>query len=284
VVDQYFQKNHRLFKIPFKLLLFYHCPLGNTIKEWTSHLMVSHILIVRNDINILNMAFTIIQIRKALNTLFKQMLSRGSFLIYAPAYESLKLDNRNVVFTFVTSWLPGLISNYKQVITALSYNKKAVSLYGPQLFKRTQADALIGTKFKPVPNVSAILRPSRVTRFPRVPSISFSVADSFIWLNECHNLNIPSIQICDTRSLFDKIQYPIISNQRSIPFTQLLINVFSETCNYALIFEHFHFTIFFKSLGMATKYNKYMPKDYFFFLVIVQRLFEIIDEVFIEIY
>jgi ribosomal protein S2 len=255
MVDQYYFKNYRLFKIPFKVLLTYHCPLGNTIKHWTSHLMLSHILAIRNDLQILNLAFTVIQLRKALNSLFNKMLYRGSFLIYAQAHKSLKIDH-NAVFTFVNSWLPGLISNYKQMITALSQNRSILSYFGAEFFKRPQLDALATSYTNPVLKPQAILYPKRRSRFARVPTISLSVLDSPIWLNECHNLAIPSILVCDSQSAYDKVTYPIISNQRSVPFTYLIINLFSEACNYALMFEHLHFAFFYKYLDVLTRFKK----------------------------
>jgi ribosomal protein S2 len=217
--------------------------------------MLSHILAIRNDLQILNLAFTVIQLRKALNSLFNKMLYRGSFLIYAQAHKSLKIDH-NAVFTFVNSWLPGLISNYKQMITALSQNRNILSYYGAEFFKRPQLDALAASYTNPVLKPSAILHPKRRSRFARVPTISLSVLDSPIWLNECHNLAIPSILVCDSQSAYDKVTYPIVSNQRSVPFTYLIINLFSEACNYALMFEHLHFAFFYKYLDVLTRFKK----------------------------
>lgn len=45
-------------------------------------------------------------------------------------------------------------------------------------------------------------------RIPKMPSISLSLLDSYIWLNECQSKGIPSIQICDTQSPFDRVTYP----------------------------------------------------------------------------
>jgi len=217
--------------------------------------MINHILAIRNSVHILNTASTIIQIRKALNSLFHRVHYRGTLLIYAQAYKALKI-NHEAVFTFVTSWLPGLISNYKQMVSTLSYNRKFMSLYGSTFFKRPQLDALNASITKPVLKISKIIYPRRPARIASVPTISFSVLDDFIWLNECHNLGIPSIQICDTQSRYDLITYPIISNQRSVPFTYLLTHLFSETCNFAVLLEHLYFIPYYKHLGIVTRFKK----------------------------
>jgi ribosomal protein S2 len=118
MVDQYYFKRFNLFKLPYQVLLTYHSPIGNTIKLWASYHMLNHILAIRNDLHILNLTTTIIQIRKALNPVFNRIQSRGSLLIYAQSFKAFKF-NHEAVFTFVTSWLPGLISNYKQMIPSL---------------------------------------------------------------------------------------------------------------------------------------------------------------------
>jgi len=89
---QYYFKRLHLFKIPYKVLLTYQSPLGNTIKHWSSIYMNAFILAIRNDINILNIAYTIIQIRKALNAIFHKVRYRGSFTIYAQAFKALKMN------------------------------------------------------------------------------------------------------------------------------------------------------------------------------------------------
>jgi ribosomal protein S2 len=259
LLDQYYFKRLRLFKVPFNILLAYHSALGNTIKLWTSFYMLSHILAIRNNLHILNTASLIIQIRKALNALFSRIHSRGSLLIYAQAYKALKI-NHEAVFTFVTSWLPGLISNYKRMITMLSVNREVLSIYGKRFFKRPQLDALSATNFRPVLQVSSICFPKKTAHLAIIPSISLSVLDDFIWLNECHNLQIPSIQICDTQSSFDLVTYPIVANQRSVPFTYLIIHLFSETFNFAVMHEHLYFIYFYNFYNIIARFKKNLKR------------------------
>jgi len=202
--------------------------------------MLSHIIGVRESLHILNTAFTVIQIRKALNSIYHRVFSRGSLLIYAQAYKATKF-NHGSVYTFVTSWLPGLISNYKQVAGTLAFHRKIIPEYGHAFFSRPQLDALSASKTEFNLQMYKTLFDRLPSRYAKIPSISLSVLDDFVWLNECHNLGIPSIQICDTQSFYDLITYPIVSNQRSVPFTYLLIQLFSEICNHAIMTEHFQF-------------------------------------------
>jgi ribosomal protein S2 len=239
MLSQISHKTHRLFKIPFKTLLAYHCPLGNTIKYWTSHLMIAHILGVRNDLTILNLGYTLIQIRKALNVVYSKIIGRGSLLIYARANKSQFIET-DTVYTFVNMWIPGLISNYKRVITSIHKNVRALHNFGSIYLTRPQLDALDATRYHASLLPSNVKKVNRYRRFARIPNISLSVLDSFIWLNECESLAIPSIQLCDSQTFIDNVTYPIIANQRSVPFTRLIIGLFSEICAYALMSEHFY--------------------------------------------
>lgn len=236
----YFLRNN-LLKIPFNLLLAYHCPYGNSIKLWASHVMIRHILGVRNEINVLDLSQTLIQIRKALNLVFNATLCRRTLLIYSQAQNGIKFDN-NAVFTFVNAWLPGLITNYRQLIISLHRNAKSLYRFGAFYLTNPQLQALQVFSHRPKLLPSLIRRKIFKVRYGNIPNLSLSLLDSPVWLNECHSLQIPSIQLCDTQASYDCITYPIISNQRSIPFTRLIISIFTETCAHALITEQFYTT------------------------------------------
>jgi len=105
----------------------------------------------------------------------------------------------------------------------------------------------------PFPNASSLIKKRKPTRYLRYPSISLSLLDNLIWLNECQCLNIPSIQLCDTQSFFDKIIYPIISNQRSIAFSLFLTHLAVEVGNSSLLSPHLEFLSFFKYAGHRYK-------------------------------
>ena len=61
-----------MFKIPYRILLAYHSLAGFAIKVWTYYQMLPHIIIVRKEIHILSLTFTVIQIRRAFNVLFRR--------------------------------------------------------------------------------------------------------------------------------------------------------------------------------------------------------------------
>lgn len=243
----YYYKRLHLFKIPYKVLLAYHCPLGNTIKLWAKFHMNQFILAIRNDVNILNIAYTIVQIRKALNAIFQRLKYKGSFTIYASALKALKM-NHGSVYSFITAWIPGIISNYARVTKSIMSYKRYIA-HAQHLAKRPQMEAVIATNINPFPKASSLQEKRKVPFIPRLPSISLSVLDSDIWLNECNCLGIPSIQICDTQSNFEKITYPIISNQRSMNFSYLIVYLAAEVCNTSLINSHLEFLSFYKYHG-----------------------------------
>jgi ribosomal protein S2 len=240
----YYYKRLHLFKIPYLTLLAYHSPLGNSIKFWTSHNMNSFILAVRNEIYILNIAYTMIQIRRALNTIFHKVRYRGTLTIYAQALKALKL-NQESVFSFVTTWIPGLLTNYKLVTTAIQAYKihLATSIF---FLKRPQLKAINQINLNSLPLASTIRNRYKIPHIPKFPSISLSILDCPIWLNECECLGIPSIQLCDTQSPFQKVTYPIISNQRSVVFTNLIVHLAAEVCNTSLISSHLEFLSFYQ--------------------------------------
>ena len=250
---QYYFKKIKMFKIPYRILLAYHSPAGNSIKVWTYYQMLPHIIAVRKEIHILSLTFTVIQIRRALNVLFKRINTRGSFLIHANPSNGLKI-HQNSVFIMITSWLPGILTNYKHLILSLRRHKHKKDIFSFYL-KRPQLHAMENVSILAVPPSQKIVK-ARRRRVPSLPSISLSVSDSNIWLNETLSLGIPSIQICDTQSHLQKISYPIIANQKSITFNFLILSLFSETCNYSLIFEHLYFLSLYKHLNVQKTIKK----------------------------
>jgi len=156
------------------------------------------------------------------------------------------------VFTFVTQWVSGLLSNYKRVISHIVIHKLHEARLLPFL-SRPQLDAVDNLTHKPLLVGSTIFKKKRRAYISRVPSIALSTLDSYIWANECNCLRIPSIQLCDTQSLYQKITYPIIANQRSVSITHLIVHLFAEACSMALIHEHLFFRSFSKHLRVCKR-------------------------------
>nr|ADZ99056.1 ribosomal protein S2 [Physarum polycephalum] len=257
MIYHYYHKRLHLFKITYKILLAYHSPLGNIVKFWTSFHMNSFILAIRNDIHILNITYTIIQIRKALNTIFHKVRYRGSFTIYAQAFKALKI-NHGSIFSFITDWVPGLLTNYKRVTRAIRAYKLHLARTA-YFLKRPQLKAIAHSYFNPIPKSSLFKRRRRTPQIPKFPAISLSILDSNVWLHECLCLRIPSIQICDNQSQFEKVTYPIISNQRSMAFSHLIVYLAAEVSNTSLFSSHLDFLSFYKNRGpkvFASTLNK----------------------------
>jgi ribosomal protein S2 len=237
MLHQYYFNRLKLFKLPYRMLLAYHSPAGNPIKLWASYQMITHILGIRKDIHILLMTSTVIQIRKALNTVFKRINCRGTLLIYAQALHSLKMHH-GAVFSFITAWVPGLLTNYKRVIKSLivlSHHRRRLN----GLLTRNQTYNISRT-FLHSPYASKLTGRLK-RRYPAIPSISCSISDSFVFLNENLCLGIPLVNLCDTQSPYLKVPLPIIANQKSVPFSNFIVGLFAEACSHALLLEHTNF-------------------------------------------
>jgi ribosomal protein S2 len=237
--------------------------------------MNAFILAIRNDINILNIAYTIIQIRKALNAIFHKVRYRGSFTIYAQAFKALKMNHRSV-FSFITDWVPGLLSNYKRVTTAI----KAYKLYNARtqyFLRRPQANAITHTHIKLIPTASTFRPKKRPSFIPKIPAISLSILDCSIWLHECVCLRIPSILLCDTQSHISKATYPIISNQRSIAISNLIVYLAAEVCNTSLMSSHLDFLSFYNYRGFGFIRSKTRIKQIMYTKLLSSKWFKLLQ-------
>lgn len=167
----------------------------------------------------------------------------SSFLIYSSSSKALKIHHDSV-FTFVQTWVPGIISNYRRVIRSIIVHKQFNNK--PSCFpgKRPQLDKTYSTLINNLPT-SLSMKKKLKYRF-RFPAISLSTLDNYLWLNECQSLAIPSIQVCDTQSYFHQVTYPIIANQRSINFSYFIIHLAAEISNTSLLNPHLEFLSFYK--------------------------------------
>ena len=120
------------------------------------------------------------------------------------------------------------------------------------LIGRPAIRALNTIKRQPIIQVDGAVNGHSTVFDGDVPSISFSTKDSAIWLNECNATGIPSIQLCDTQSEYEKITYPIIANQRSIPFVHIMVGLFSELFFVGLLHDYLRFRSF-KRFFIVTK-------------------------------
>ncbi len=231
-------KIKKLYTFPYILLIKYHVPLGNTIDVKANGQMLQHIVGVRNMINIFSMDLTISILRKALTMLNIISTYEGDLLIYTKATPGLRIYT-NRVCAHVYDWVPGLLSNYNNV----AYDVKAntiMSAMDRSMLKRSQITQLMAVTTHPVPEKIRrrhkilhlkILKNASLARYVRpfsMPSISFSTLDDPIWLNDCACAGVLMINTCDSTTNFEKIDYPIIANQRSQLFAVFLAELFSE--------------------------------------------------------
>ena len=83
-----------------------------------------------------------------------------------------------------------------------------------------------------------------VTKIPSVPSFGFSLEDYSIWINECQKIGLRTMAVCDSESFPQKIDYPLIGNQKSLPLSFFLVKIVAETVSSGKRFDYFSFVGF----------------------------------------
>jgi len=108
--------------------------------------MSNHIVASRHDFQILSLDLTLLFLRKASNAIFRQMLGRGSLLIFGDIKGAGLPQQRARGTTYISTWIPGTISNYSRVIKYVERNKKRLSYKKHDVFfnfKRNQLNYIL---------------------------------------------------------------------------------------------------------------------------------------------
>jgi hypothetical protein len=82
---------------------------------------------------------------------------------------------------------------------------------------------------------------SIITKIPSIPSFGFSLEDYNIWINECQKVGLRTMAVCDSESFPQKIDYPVIGNQKSLPLSFFLVKLVAETVSSGKRFDYFSF-------------------------------------------
>lgn len=236
----FYYKKLQLHRISYSLLLGIHWNAGNHTRVWVSYLMNRFVVAVRNNIRLLDVSLVIIHLRKAIQAVYSKVCNRGTLLIYVQTINSIQITYPGT-FTYVTDWMGGILTNYRYLMHLINLQQTILSLTGP-FIHRDRYNATLVAQHKGVPAGLAVKigKTSPLSLAP-IPSISFSLREGFIWLNECNSLGIPSVQLCDTTSRFDKISYPIICNQEAFGLANVITHLFTEVCSMGLLKEHLLF-------------------------------------------
>ena len=212
-----------LFQITYNVLLNYHCPLGKRRGEWRYGVMLTNIFMIRNRMSILDLTNIFFELRKMVNRLFKAVkLRKGVALLNGRRYGWRR------VFTLIfEKWLPGFFTNFylnmaemvgyfiKRKFLTRRQKMRALSLTGMCLDKNYLTSFRFNVK-------AAKLRENKLINFMKLPTVSLSLIDNTVWLRECQKEGISAIQIVDSNSEIERVNYPIISNQKSIAFLSFI--------------------------------------------------------------
>ncbi|RYX79599.1 30S ribosomal protein S2 [bacterium] len=260
-LNRFYTSNLQLLSFNYNYLLNFHTAIGNSSKSWINPSIFSKVLAIRNDMILYDLSFTFIALKKGLQSIFQVSKFKGSVLGYVSLDRNYKFSG--VGFDhFLRSWLPGYLTNFKQVI------KNILSLQTKNIFNlnRRQKKFLknIDLKRKLPLNYyyyfwkkkfsrrSKFKKTGSFTKIPAIPSFGFSLEDYSIWVNECQKIGLRTMAVCDSESFPQKIDFPLIGNQQSLPLSFFLVKLVSETVSSGKRFDYFSF-IGFQFISSAFK-------------------------------
>jgi len=243
-LTRFYNSNIELLSFNYNYLLNFHSAIGNSSRSWINPSVFSKILAIRNDMILYDLSFTFIALKKGLQSIFQVSKFKGSVLGFVNLEKNYKFSG--VGFDhFLRSWLPGYLTNFKQVM------KNILSLQTKNIFNlsRRQKKFLnnIDLRRKLPSNFSVYFwnrkfrGKAKITKIPAVPSFGFSLDDYSIWINECQKVGLRTMTICDSESFPHKVDYPIIANQKSLPLSFFLVKLVSETVSSGKRFDYFSF-------------------------------------------
>ena len=258
-LTRFYNSNLELLSFNYSYLLNFHTAIGNSSKSWINPSVFSKILAIRNDMILYDLSFTFIALKKGLQSVFQVSKFKGSVLGY------VNLDN-NYKFSgvgfdhFLRSWLPGYLTNFKKVM------KNILGLQTRNIFNltRRQKKFLLNIDLKRKMPLNYYFyfwkRKFRskkiVTKIPSIPSFGFSLEDYNIWINECQKIGLRTMAVCDSESFPQKIDYPLIGNQKSLPLSFFLVKLVAEVVSSGKRFDYFSFVGFNFISGVFNKKSR----------------------------
>lgn len=236
-LTRFYKMNLELININYNLLLSFHAAIGNSFKTWVSPGVFSSILAIRNDMILFDLSMFFIKLKKGLQMVFQISKQRGSILGFVDYNTNYKFSGKGFDH-FLRSWLGGYLTNFKSVMKNLIAlkNKKFMSLTRRQkkFFQSlvTQQEVSVKYYYKFF-NIKKKFRlkgiPKKKKRkIPAIPQFGFSLEDHNIWLNESHKIGNNVMAICDSDSFPQKVDFPLIANQKSLPLSFFFVKVITE--------------------------------------------------------
>ena len=258
-LTRFYNSNLELLSFNYSYLLNFHTAIGNSSKSWINPSVFSKILAIRNDMILYDLSFTFIALKKGLQSVFQVSKFKGSVLGY------VNLDN-NYKFSgvgfdhFLRSWLPGYLTNFKKVMKNILGNQTR-NIFN---LTRRQKKFLLNIDLKRKMPLNYYFyfwkRKFRskkiVTKIPSIPSFGFSLEDYNIWINECQKIGLRTMAVCDSESFPQKIDYPLIGNQKSLPLSFFLVKLVAEVVSSGKRFDYFSFVGFNFISGVFNKKSR----------------------------
>ena len=258
-LTKFYNSNIELLSFNYNYLLNFHTAIGNSSKFWINPSLFSKVLAIRNDMILYDLSFTFISLRKGLQSIFQISKFKGSVLGYVSLDKNYKFSG--VGFDhFLRSWLPGYLTNFKKVM------KNILSLQTKNIFNLTRRQKKflknIDLKRKMPLNYyyyfwkKKVRGKKTITKIPSIPSFGFSLDDYNIWINECQKIGLRTMAVCDSESFPQKVDYPLIGNQKSLPLSFFLVKLVAETVSSGKRFDYFSFIGFNFVSNVINKINK----------------------------
>lgn len=164
----------------------------------------------RHDINIINLEYTFIYLRRACKVV-REISYRGGIILFVNsrgggfARAAIEAAKRCKQFQLTTRWLPGTLTNSQQVLGHLTTKKEGDVL--PKVY---------------APDLIILLNP----------------VENEIVLKEAKQCNVPTIGVVDTNFDPMKVSWPIPANDDSVRGIELIAGVLSVAARDGLLHRY----------------------------------------------
>lgn len=216
--------------ISMKQLLEAGVHFGHQTRKWNPK-MKKFIFTARNDIHIINLEDTSVQVDKAYNFV-RDIAASGKNVLFVgtkkQAQEAVKEEaERCGMFYVNTRWLGGCLTNFKTIksrIERLNKLNQMEKVGEFELLPKKEVALLLAERDKLEKNLGGI------KEMRELPGVVFVVDPSIehICVKECVNLGIPMVGLVDTNGNPDGIQIVIPGNDDAIRSVKLIAGAMAD--------------------------------------------------------
>ena len=216
--------------ISIKQLLEAGVHFGHQANKWNPK-MKRYIFTTRNDIHIINLEDTSVEVDKAY-FFIRDMAQSGKHILFVgtkkQAQEAIEEEAKRCgMYYIVNRWLGGTLTNYKTIKSRIA-----------RLNKLNQMEEVGEFEFLPKKEVAS-LKAERdkleknlggIKDMPGLPGALFVVdpKKEHIAVNEAKALGIPVVGIVDTNCDPDDVDYPIPANDDAIRSVKLIVSAMAD--------------------------------------------------------